>query len=56
MQFLCFVSTVFCAGQLSCYQSQEICFTKISKSGMETVWPFIGFQLAHYMLGTTTEL
>ena len=56
-QFLCFVGTVFCAGQLSCDQKSESrLHNKRPKSGMESGWPLIGFQLAYYMLGTTTKL
>ena len=36
--------------------SQEIGFTKGSKSGTESGYPFIGFQLVYYMLGTTSRL
>ena len=35
-------------------KNQEIGFTKGSKSRMESGWLFIRFQLAYYMLGTTT--
>ena len=48
------VGTDFCAGQLPC--DQEIGFTKRSKSGMESGWPHIRFQLAYYTLGTDTKL
>ena len=48
------MGTDFCAGQLSC--DQEIDFTKGSKSGTESGWPHIGFQLAYYILGTDTKL
>ena len=36
--------------------NQEIRFTKGSKSGTESYYPSIGFQLAYYMLGTTAKL
>ena len=54
-QLLCSVGTVFCAGQSSCDRKRgNRIHTKGSKSGTESGYPFIGFQLVYCMLGTTT--